>query len=140
MHEFLYNLFEFFLLLDQTFYEHELRAAAVQIVIVAADLEIVVAVEIIGQEAHADFKCDELAGEGKKLDLLFRQAAVRPIQKTFDQSTENFDSDANLGKIGLVLGVVILLTVVLLLVPTGYEGALIYQDAEKVRAALNGLQ
>lgn len=30
----------------------------------------------------------------------------------------------------------ILLTVVLLLVPTGYEGALIYQDAEKVRATV----
>ena len=30
----------------------------------------------------------------------------------------------------------ILLTVILLLVPTGYEGALIYQDAEKVRATV----
>ena len=30
----------------------------------------------------------------------------------------------------------ILLTVILLLLPTGYEGALIYQDAEKVRATV----
>ena len=70
--------------------------------IVPADFEIIVAVEIIGQETHADFKGDEFSGKGQKLDFLFRQTSMRSFQKSPDQRTENFDSDAHFGKISLL--------------------------------------
>ena len=65
IHEFLHHLF---LLLDG-FHEFELRPTAVEIMVGAMYAEIVVTAQEVGQEADADFKRDEFAGEGHQAFL-----------------------------------------------------------------------
>ena len=81
----------------------ELRAAAVEVVVFAVDAEILVAVEVVGEEADAALEGHELGGKGQVVHFRGGEEIPRRGQVAVGQPVEQLQADADAGQVALVL-------------------------------------
>ena len=73
-----------FPLLFHIFYQLELCSAAVKIMVFSVDLEVSVAVQVIGKEAHTALKSHHNCTDGEHLKLTFGKSALCALNKALN--------------------------------------------------------
>ena len=84
LHIFLNDLVHGIPLFLHILHQLELCPAAVEIMVFPVNLEIVIALQIIGEKAHSAFKSHNLGADGHQEDLLFRELSGASLEKAFD--------------------------------------------------------
>ena len=88
---------------------HQLKlgAAPYQVLPGVVDVEVVVAVQIVGEEPDAALQGHELGAPGEILQLRLGKPALRPLQEAPDVAAVQLDIETDLAQILLVLGAVV---------------------------------
>ena len=83
--------------------QRHLVARADEVVVGRANLEVQVAVDVVGEEAHGQLAGDDVHGAGHELDLLRREDVLHLAQEAAGEQLEQVEVEGHLAEIGLIL-------------------------------------